>query len=327
MATIKDVAKEAGVSITTVSRVMNKRGYISDGTNEKVLNAIKKLDYHPNFRAKAFSSKRTNIIGLILPNCAHPFFGEMIMYIEKYAFERGYTVMLCNSINDSDKERYFIRMLQEKRVDGLIMGSHNLDTQDYAMVKNPIITFERYINNQIPYVTCDNYTGGILATQHLVDKGCKHLLFISGNLKLEIYANQRLNAFKHICEQAEVTYEVVSRENRNMNYTNEYKFVEEELGHKLEEFDGVFCSSDMIALAMSHYCDQVGISVPKNLKIIGFDNNTMTKSTQRNKLTTIAQPVDKICKALVINLIKCIEGDEDIINVQLGVELVEGDTT
>lgn len=327
MSNIKDVAKKSGVSVTTVSRVLNNKGYISEGTRKKVNEAIKELDYHPNYRAIAFSKQRTNIIGLILPDSSHSFFAEMIKYIELFAFQKNYTIMLCNSLNDKEKERIFINMLKEKRVDGLIMGSHNLDIEEYALINEPIITFERFIDNRIPYVTCDNYTGGMIATNHLIGKGCKNLLYISGSSKLEIYANQRLDAFQSICKHTGINYDYVVMEKLELDYKMVYEFVENKIGGRLAEFDGVFCSNDLMAYVIFNYCLEHNILVPEDMKIIGFDYNSMTRTLQSPRITTIAQPIEQICKALVENMVKLIETNEKITNIQLGVELIEGDTT
>src|SRR5512136_1608038 len=124
MPTIKDVAQLAGVTVTTVSRVLNNKGYISDQTRKKVGDAMKELDYVPNEMARSLLKQRSSIIGLIVPAVSHPFFGELAMHVEYYAYEMGYKILLCNSHLDSAKERDYIDMLKRHKVDGIIMGSH-----------------------------------------------------------------------------------------------------------------------------------------------------------------------------------------------------------
>ena len=118
-ATIHDVAKKAGVSVTTVSRVLNNRGYISDEMKEKVMTAIKELNYIPNEIARSFFTNKTNFVGLIVPTTSNPFFGELTFHIEKKLSTKGYKLFICNSINDVETERVYLRLLQEKRVDVL----------------------------------------------------------------------------------------------------------------------------------------------------------------------------------------------------------------
>ena len=131
MANIKDVAKEAGVSVTTVSRVMNDRGYISEKTRKKVYDAMEKIGYHPNELAKNFFRQKTNIIGLILPDISISFYAEETKYIEEYLYKNGYKLMLCNAYNSKEREKEYINMLQRNKVDGIIIGSHTLEIEDY----------------------------------------------------------------------------------------------------------------------------------------------------------------------------------------------------
>lgn len=327
MVTIKDVAKEAGLSITTVSRVMNKKGYLSKEAIDKVNEAIEKLDYHPNFRAKAFSAKRTHILGVIVPDVSHPFFGEMAAHIEQYAYNHGYSIMVCNSYNDDDKEQVFLDMLAQKRMDGLITASHSLDISRYDKRHDPIIAFERYLNEAIPYVSCDNYNGGYIAGKHLIEQGCRSLLYISGPDQSDILTEQRLQGFIASCRRNSVNYKSVSKKDIMMSVPSGYKFIKEELSDTLHEYDGVFCSGDYMAHTLYIYCKDNGIHVPNDLKIIGFDNDRLTQIVLEPRLTTISQPIKDISEALVMNLIKIIEGKEKVINLQLGVNLVKGKTT
>ncbi len=122
---IEDVAKLAGVSPTTVSRVLNNRGYISEKTKTKVEAAMQELNYFPNDVARSLFNKRSHLIGLILPTTANPFFGELTFHIENYCAANGYKVLLCNSLNQVDKEERYLEMLLRNQVDGIIVGTHN----------------------------------------------------------------------------------------------------------------------------------------------------------------------------------------------------------
>ncbi len=173
MATIKDVAERVGVTVTTVSRVLNNRGYISEATRQKVYEVMKELDYQPNEIARSLFRKKSNIIGIIIPTVSHPFFSELSNYIEYYAYNSGYKVILCNSHLDRTKEKEYVDMIRRHKVDGIIMGSHTLEIDEYINLNLPIVTFDRCIDESIPYVSSDNYGGGKLATNLLIEKGCK----------------------------------------------------------------------------------------------------------------------------------------------------------
>ncbi|NLL09128.1 MAG: LacI family transcriptional regulator, partial [Firmicutes bacterium] len=194
MPTIRDVAEKAGVSVTTVSRVLNNRGYISEATRKKVYKAMEELDYQPNEVARSLFRKRSNIIGLIVPTVAHPFFAELTAYVETYAYARGYKVLICNSQLDASKEQEYVGMLRRNQVDGIIMASHTLEVEEYKKLNLPVVTFERFISNRIPYVTSDNYQGGKLAVELLLERGCKMIAHMCGSLHLDMLANQRHRA-------------------------------------------------------------------------------------------------------------------------------------
>ena len=191
MANIKDVAKEAGVSVTTVSRVMNNRGYISEKTRKKVYDAIDKINYHPNDLAKNLQQQKTNLIGLILPDISVNFYAEEAKYIEEELYNRGYKLMLCNAYNSSKRENEYINMLQRNKVDGIIIGSHTLEIEDYLKINLPIIALDRYLGENIPVICADHVQGGRLAAKHLIDCGCKNVVQFAGYNKVKLPANKR----------------------------------------------------------------------------------------------------------------------------------------
>ena len=174
--TIKDIAEKVGVSVTTVSRVLNNRGYLSDSLKTRVHQAMEELNYQPNELARSLSRSKSNVIGLIIPDISHPFFAELTKHIEYYAYKKGYKLMLCNSLLDKDKEREYIDLLRASQVDGIIMGSHTMSVNDYMSIKLPLITIDRKISSTIPCISSDNYRGGEMATQLLFQKKCKKKL-------------------------------------------------------------------------------------------------------------------------------------------------------
>ncbi|MDQ0338541.1 LacI family sucrose operon transcriptional repressor [Caldalkalibacillus uzonensis] len=329
MPSIKDVAKKAGVSVTTVSRVLNNRGYISKETRRKVEQAMAEIDYHPNQIARALQKSQSYLLGVIVPDSNHPFFAELIKYIEIYAHEQNYKILICNSSDDPDKEAKYIAMLRENRVDGIIMCSHTLDIEEYKKVKLPIVSFDRIISEEIPYVGSDNFLGGELATEHLISRGCQRLLHISGPLELDMLPNRRADAFKLKCMQHNIPFKIVECEFNRLTFDYYRDLITHEVSKYLNDFDGIFCSNDLVAYALYVYAAQQGIKVPEQLKIVGYDFHSFTRMLQLPKLTTIKQPIDKIGKVLCSTLIKMVGGHEEdmISNTIVSVELIKGDTT
>jgi DNA-binding LacI/PurR family transcriptional regulator len=325
MANIKDVAKLAGVSVTTVSRVMNNTNYISSQTRENVEQAMKTLDYHPHQIARALSKKQTFILGAIIPDSSHPFFAQLLKSIEKKAEQDGYKVLLCNSLNNKEKEANYVQMLRENRVDGIIMGSHTLETSAYKDINRPLITFERYIDG-IPHVSSDNYMGGQLATKHLIDQGCKKLLHISGPSRLDILSNRRADAFKLTCMDHNIDYTIIEYEYTKINFDYYQSYVQEVVAPYLSKIDGIFCSNDYVAYAIYLYCINHKISVPDQIKIIGYDYSLFAQVLQTPHLSTIAQPIELMGELLCESLIQLINKKE-VYNQQLPVQLIKGETT
>ncbi|WP_413379869.1 LacI family DNA-binding transcriptional regulator [Alkalihalobacillus sp. 1P02AB] len=328
MTSIKDVAKLAGVSVTTVSRVLNNKGYISSETKLKVKKAMQELDYEPNQIARSLLSNQSFIIGVVVPDLSHPLFAELVEKIEDYANERNYKILVCNSLQESEKEKKYLTMLKQNRVDGIIMCSHSLEVAHYRQEKLPIVSFDRIISSSIPYISSDNYRGGEIATEHLIKSGCKNLLHISGPLNYDLLSNRRADAFQLTSMRYEVQSKVIEGAYIKATTEDNLRFIEAQLGEKLREFDGVFCSNDFMAYSLYLYAQKLGIKVPSELKIIGYDYHHFTKMLQTPRLTTIKQPIDQIGKKLCSELIAQIESDtKEGHNTVVDVELIIGETT
>ncbi|AIQ65649.1 HTH-type transcriptional regulator DegA [compost metagenome] len=325
MATIHDVALKAGVSVTTVSRVMNNRGYISETTRSKVYQAMNELNYQPNEIARSLLRKQSNILGLIIPNVSHPFFSQLADRVEYYADMEGYKVLLCNSQMDPSKERDYIEMLKRNRVDGIIMGSHTLEIEEYQNLRSPIVTIDRKIDEEIPCLSSDNYRGGQLAAELLVAKGCRKIAHICGNLDLKMLSNQRTDAFLDVVGRAGVGHLVVQTD---MNVFNESLY--SELLHTLLEsnpdIDGIFATSDILAAYALKECIRAGKRVPEDVRIVGYDDVGAARWLTP-ELTTIRQPIDELGHQAVRLLHRQIEGEQVSFNNVLSVELVERETT
>ncbi|WP_335869479.1 LacI family DNA-binding transcriptional regulator [Bacillus sp. 2205SS5-2] len=329
MVNIKDVAIRAGVSVTTVSRVLNNRGYISKETRQRVKDAMAATNYSPNQIARALQKSQSYILAIIVPDSNHPFFSELIKHIEVYANTKNYKVLICNSLDQPEKEANYLTMLKENRVDGLIICSHTLDVEEYKKANFPIVTFDRIISSQFPYVASDNFRGGEMATEHLIQSGCKKLLHISGPLKLDLLANRRTDAFRLTCMKHQLPHQVIEGSDDNLTFEYFKNFIKNDVSEVLADFDGVFCSNDFLAYSLYLYALENGINIPEQLKIIGYDYHSFTRILQTPRLTTIAQPVDRLGKVLSSTIINMVElKDHDSINnTVVDVQLIQGQTT
>lgn len=320
MPTIKDVARVSGVTVTTVSRVLNNRGYISEATKAKVQDAMKQLNYQPNELARSLFKKKSGLIGLIIPNVSHPYFAELTQFIELYAYAAGFKVILCNSYRNSVKENDYIDMLTRNQVDGIIMGSHTLDFSRFLTLKMPLVTIDRFFSDEIPTVTADNYSGGVQATNLLIQRGCKKLAHISGPLSLSTQANRRCDGFRDTAENAEVRYVVIETALNHFEDA-EYRDRSEALLKEHPDIDGVFCSSDVIAANFIQTAKGLGFRIPEDIKVVGFDDVRMA-SLLTPALTTVRQPVEDMARTAVETLQCMIEGEPYEGTRLLPVELV-----
>lgn len=323
MATIKDVAVVAGVTVTTVSRVLNNRGYISEVTRKKVYDAMEQLNYRPNEMARSLLRKKSNLIGLIIPTIAHPFFSELTNYIEYYAYKLGYKILLCNSYQDSVKEKEYIMMLKSNQVDGIIMASHTLEIEEYLNLKLPIVAIDRMFSKSIPFITSDNYSGGVFATNLLIDKGCTKIAHISGTLELETPANNRYKGFLDVVDERNIEHVILETK---LGISENYEEIVYKLFEENPDIDGIFASSDMIGISVIKVAKALGKEIPRDLKIVGYDDITFS-SLVVPTLTTIQQPIEKMGELVIQILIDQIEEKEVSLENILPITLVERETT
>ncbi len=324
MATLKDIAKGAGVTVTTVSRVLNNRGYISDKTREKVYQVMEELNYRPNEIARSLARKKSNIIGLIIPTINHPFFSELAFYLEYFAYQGGYKIMLCNSQLESRKEKEYIDMLRAHQVDGLLLASHTLDIENYINLDLPLVTLDRKIDN-IPFISSNNYQGGSLATNLLIEKGCQKIVYIGGNLKLNLLANKRYDAFLEIAKKQGIEHFIAQTDLNGFNI-KEYRKLIFDLFNEHPDIDGIFASSDLIAATVIRVAQQIGKRIPEDIKIIGYDD-IPEASLFYPEISSIRQPIEEMGKLVIELLQKQIEEKEVPNSNILDVELIERQTT
>ncbi|WP_019636591.1 LacI family DNA-binding transcriptional regulator [Paenibacillus fonticola] len=325
MISIKDVAKYAGVSVATVSRVLNNSGYVGQDTRKKVEKAIEELNYKPNEVARSLFKKQSTTIGLIVPDIMNPFFPELARAVEDTAIQLGYNVILCNSDGDQKKEQNYLDILQQQYVNGIIVSSNTLTAAQIVRLNIPVVSIDRVISKGLPTIVVENKKGAMMATRYLQSKGCRRIGHIKGNSSV-VNAEERCEGYKEIIGNepwfdetyiAEGQYDMQSSIQATL-----------ELLQRHPDIDGIFAANDIMAIGAIKAAYQLGKRVPEDIAIIGFDGISLSKATTP-ELTTIEQPIyemgEKATKMLV-SLMEQQTVDQENYKI-LDVTLIEREST
>lgn len=324
MASIKDVAKEAGVGVGTVSRAINNTGYVSPATREKIDKAIRKLNYTPNELARNLFRNRSGIVGVIVPDLDHPFFSCLVKNIEMQLYRQGYKTMVCNAVGVSDREREYLDMLERNIVDGIITGSHCLDGEEYLRHEKPIVSIDRDFGPKIPIVGSDHVMGGKLAAELMIRDGRRNVLQIAG-VSPHILANERHLIFQKTLEEQGINVLSVSMD---WNVFSWEAFCEtaRKLMDDHPDIDGLF-AGDLGAVACMNIAWQRGMRIPEDISLIGFDATSVTQMVYPH-ITAIRQNVPLLAEVSVNTLLDQIEQRRGILHRQiLNVDVCYGGTT
>ena len=300
MATIVDVAKLAGVTPTTVSRVINNRGYISEKTKKRVHEVMDELGYQPNEIARSLTKQKSNTIGVIVPHISHPYFAKLISNLENEAAKKDYKIILCNSKEKAEKEKQYLDMCKSNRVAGIIICSGNVESNKINTGGIPVVLLEKNFEEGKLGIQCDNYQGGKLATEHLIECGCKKILHLSGVIDEEMPADNREKAFIDVCSKNEIEYFIKKYDIDTYNQMNYYDYIKAAL-NEIEGVDGIFASSDLIAAQVIQVCNEIKIRIPEDIKLVGFDDVDISQLTTP-RITTVHQPIKEMAR-LSIELI------------------------
>ena len=300
MATIVDVARLAGVTPTTVSRVINNRGYISEKTKKRVHEAMDDLGYQPNEIARSLTKQKSNTIGVIVPHISHPYFAKLISNLENEAAKKDYKIILCNSKEKAEKEKQYLDMCKSNRVAGIIICSGNVESNKINTGGIPVVLLEKNFEEGKLGIQCDNYQGGKLATEHLIECGCKKILHLSGVIDEEMPADNREKAFIDVCSKNEIEYFIKKYDIDTYNQMNYYDYIKAAL-NEIEGVDGIFASSDLIAAQVIQVCNEIKIRIPEDIKLVGFDDVDISQLTTP-RITTVHQPIKEMAR-LSIELI------------------------
>lgn len=311
MATIRDVAKAAGVSVATVSRVLNQNGYVKLDTERKVKKAIQALDFESNEVARGLASKRTNTIALILPNITNPFFAEIARAVEDKARDYNYTVFLCNSDLEDQKEISYVELIKRRYTDGIIFASNMVGQATFHYLnKNNIhrVVLDRTLaNDNSTSISSNNFEGARMAVQHLLEIGCKKIAHISGTQALKTGADRQLGYVSVV--QSLPWYIDTLIEPGDFTMLSGLRAAQQ-LMEKHPDIDGIFAANDMMAIGVVKALLQMGVRIPEEVAICGFDGIELSTMTEP-EITTIAQPIYQMGTLAVDALMRKITGKEE----------------
>ena len=295
MATIKDVAALAGVSFTTVSHVINNTRPVNDETRKRVEEAIRATRYVPSAVARSLKHRTTRTIGVLVPTATNPYFAELARGIEDVCAAAGYSVILCNSDDDPRKQRDYLRVLMEKRVDGIIVSSAGPDTALIEALGEsalPIVMVDRPTEGiQADQVQVDHEEGAYMATKHLLDLGHRRIACISGPSSLSVTA-ERLAGFHRALREAGVPEATVRIAEGDFTSPGGYRAARQLLTEG-EMPTAIFAGNDLMGIGALRAAAELGIPVPKALSVIGFDDIELSRYVYP-ALSTVGQSIRQL---------------------------------
>ena len=327
MATIKDVAKYAGVSVATVSRVLNKKEPLTEKTIKKVEDAIEALGYYPNMYARTLVGGKNNILGVILSSFNNPFFAELAQELEAAAKAREYNILFTAAGTDFNEKMAATEYLLSRQVDGIIFSSY-VDPDKEAKIRErckvPFVEMLHPLSDTYS-VYSDDKQGGILAARHMYAKGCKKLVHISAQTTVYKYADERTYAFVRECANLGIDCRVYQNEYEVTNLAGISELINR-IFYENRDVDGMFLSNDILATQCLAYALSQGYRIPDDIRIMGYDGIYIT-SLVYPALTTVQQNFTKLAECAVDTAINLIEGKETPKEILIPVELIERKTT
>lgn len=324
--TIKDVAKLAGVSISTVSRVMNDSKPVSPESRRKVEDAIEKLDFKRNELARSLVMKRSNLIGVVVKDLGIPYMTQIVRGVEEVGRMYKYDMLLNSSYGDAEQEKIIVDFMLRKQAEAIIMITENANPEVIVKLKenkNSFILLDRFYNGSFNTVTIDYEDAAYKMTSHLIEKGHKDILFVLDNSNNEIN-NAKTLGYKRAMAEAKLDELVFQAFGSNL--TDGFKTGEQVVNLYSGKISAVFAGSERLALGIMNYCISKGISIPEELSVAGFGDSEFA-SEFTPSLTTVYEPYYDIGAVAMRRIIKELKEEEPIdSNVLLPVQILRRDS-
>ena len=292
--TMADVAREAGVALGTVSKVVNGQA-VGKEYKEKVEEAIARLGYQYNINGRALRTDKTYTVALIIPNDVNPYFSILVQNVYMALEKRNYKMLICFTDYDHRRETEYIQMLRQNRVDGIIALTYSTDLTIPEGL--PFVTIDRFFSASVPCVAADNFGGGWMAAYKLRDLGCKKVAFLNIGSALTNEPSKRKNGFVSACVEMGLPFEVQTLED-GAPFSEFERFLAEHVQNGKFAFDGLFVGTDMLAWQIIQVLKKMGQRVPEDVQVIGFDG-VRSFGTLDYVVSTIVQPVQEIAEACV----------------------------
>ncbi|WP_026833216.1 LacI family DNA-binding transcriptional regulator [Exiguobacterium undae] len=323
MANITEIAKTAGVSRSTVSRVLNNQPYVIAEKREAVLRAMKQLDYRPNQNAVHLSRGKTNVIGVMVPQINHPFFSQLIEGIGIACAERNISMLIHQTFNDREQEQQSFTQLRHKQIDGLIIGSSVSPSEVLERVcrDGPIVICEQR-EESLAQVSVDHQSGILAVLSHIVERGHTSLGLCLGNPVSGVGMIRR-NTFDAFVQERDISVSPDWYFEENYSFADGKK-VMNQLLMLTDRPTAIIVGNDYVAAGIIHQAKQEGIKIPEMLAVTGFDNQAIAEAMG---MTTVAQPIERLGKEAVQVLDQLARGKGLPISQLMPLELIVRETT
>lgn len=302
MTKLSDIAKLAGVSTATVSRIINGKGEASPETIRRVMEVVKELNYQPNKLAKSLSQRSSDILAVLLPNLVNPFFGELVTAIDEEATSLGIQLLVCNTNDCREKVEQAIDSIIDHYAFGAVISSMYVMPEDLSRLEKAgvhTVTIDRsFFEHPYSAISIDQENGFYMATRFLVDRGCKNIALISGLKSLNLTAF-RENGYRQAIKNSHLGSPIILQGDFSMQ--SGYRATKEYLSGN-NKLDGILASNDLMAIGAMRACMQFGLSIPQKVKIIGNDNLMLDEYVQP-PLTSLSQKNEEVSKAVLEELV------------------------
>lgn len=328
--TIKDIARELGVSVSTVSRALQNHPDISEQTKEHVRECAQRLHYKPNLMASNLRTSKNTTIGVVIPELNHHFFASVLDGIEQTANEAGYNILICQSSEKFDKEEQSIQMLLNSRVAGILVGvsketTHLRHLRDVIESGIPLVLYDRPCPSlQCDQVVSDDYMGAYNAVEYLIQTGCKRIMYFSSSMQLEV-AHRRYQGWRDALLHYNLSVDnsaILTCDTRAQAIIETPNVI-----RKADRPDAIFCVNDDCAAGVLYAAQILGLHIPEDLSICGFSDAPLCR-TSSPMLTTVEQHGRDIGKRAMNRLLKRLDGDKRIAQTEMTpTDLIVRETT